>query len=943
LGDAAVDSVSHQLAEPLRGADLPPQTPKSLFLGREEELGRLKDRLDTAARSALQVVLIDGPAGIGKTSLARCFLSGVAADWCVVKASGEEFEMELTYGVIAQLVPQLPDAPQALREVALSVPGNTAPPDPVAVGALFLDALGQLQTQAPVVLLIDDVHWTDTPSLHALTFVLRRLRMDRVLAVLVTRDASDSRLPQGLHRIIHDDTTLELTLEGLGLSDVFALNTALGPSVLPRWAIARLREHTDGNPLHTKALLQQFPADVLGGNVVLPAPRRYERLVTARLAKCSATARHLVEAASVLGMSSALHHVAQVGAVPDPLGALTEAMTYELLEEVPASAMARIAFPHPLLRAAVYRGLDPAERSRLHRLAAARSDDQHIALQHRVHAAVAPDGDLADELICFATQQAEKGAWATAASVSTAAARLSTQSSLRERWLVQAVEYLLLAGDVSQAAELERTIRDMVPGAEQQYVLGHLALTTGRLEEARRGLAACWESCDTATGAETLRKAAEQLAWLCLIQGDAPGIVAWARRGLGLSPGRRSSFLRDSLAIGLAISGNYDAGIQSLAPLPSSGPRDTPEQLDGLLARGMLQLWNGQLREARRDLKEAFASHRRGGLPYAALVALGFLTDTEYRAGLWDEAIAHGTQAVSLAEDTDQISILAVVHAFTAFPLAGRGDFKAAEAHARTAVRYARALEDVNDGAFAATALALVHTARGDDERAVAELIPFLSQEIVHRNGLEEGGIVAWRPLLSEALTRLGRKDEALDVLIPYETGAAERRRWLEQASAARCRGLLEEAHGNRDAADEAFRKGLQHCKQGDPCWEEALLRLSYGAFLRRAGQRKKAVAELEAAHKTFLRLQATPYLERCNRELAGCGRTTDPSGIRHAGLTAQELTVAKLAIQGMSNREIARELVLSIKTIEYHLANAYTKLGITSRMGLIGKLRGET
>ncbi|MFF3380336.1 AAA family ATPase [Streptomyces sp. NPDC002680] len=928
---------------------MPRQTPESLFMGRAEELGKLRNRLDAAAGGEPQVVLVDGPAGIGKTSLARRFLSGAATDCRVVKAGGDELETELAYGLVAQLVPQLPAAAEALRDPALGTPHSPAAQDPVAVGALLLDALGQLQGRAPVVLLIDDVHWADTPSLHALTFVLRRLRRDRVLALLVTRDVNDPRLPQGLHRILHDEATLQLTLEGLGLSDIVALHAALGSSAIPRRAVARLREHTHGNPLHTKALLQQFPADVLDGTAVLPAPRRYERLVTAQLARCSAPARDLVEAASVLGMSSPLHQAAEVGAVPDSLGALAEAMRHELLEEDPAGAMLRVAFPHPLLRAAVYRGLDPAERSRLHRLAATRSDDQYAALQHRVHAAVAPDGDLAGELVRLAARQAETGAWAAAASASTTAARLSTQVGLRERCLIQAVEYRLLAGDVSQAAELEPTLQDMPPDAEQQYVLGHLALTTGRLDEARRRLAACWESGDATTEAETLRKAAEQMAWLCLIQGDAPSIVGWARRGLDLPPAKRSSFLRDSLAIGLAISGDYDEGMRSLDRLPLSGPRTTPEQLDGLLARGMLQLWNGQLGEARRDLEDTFSSHRRGGLPYAALVALGFLTDAEYRAGLWDEAVAHGTQAVSLAEDTDQISILAVVHACTAFPLAGRGDFEAAEAHARTAVRHAQVLGDVNDAAFAATALALVHSGRGDDERAVAELTPFLGPDIVHRSGLDEVGIVAWRPVLAESLTRLGRTDEALDVLVPYETRAAERRRWLEQASAARCRGLLEEAYGDQEAADQAFRAGLGHCargeqgERGEQCWEEALLHLSYGTFLRRVGRRRTAVAELQAAHRTFLRLRAAPYLERCARELAGCGRPTARPGARHAGLTAQELTVARLAMRGLSNRGIARELVLSVKTIEYHLANAYAKLGITSRTGLFGTLGDES
>ncbi|MER6959672.1 AAA family ATPase [Streptomyces sp. NPDC000618] len=909
------------------------QVPEALFFGRVEELAQMGARLVRAAEGEPQAVLIDGPAGIGKTSLVRCFLAGLGTDHCLLQASGDELEMHLPYGVVTQL---LPHQTHGVADAGASLP------DPIAVGASLIDALGRFQDRAPVILVIDDVQWADTPSLHALTFVLRRLRVDRVLTVLVTRDATDPRLPNGLHRIFEEDTTARLTLSGLGVAELAELNRALGRSPLPRWALARLRDHTVGNPLHTKALLQQYPGELLSaGDNFLPAPRRYERLVAERLDGCAPCTRRLVGAVSVLGMSAPLHVAAELGAVPDPLESLAEAMTRELLAEGAVGAMPRVAFPHPLLRAAVYRGLEPGERSRLHQLAADLSDDPSITLQHRVCAAVGPDGGLADELGGFAGQQAQEGAWSAAASASMSAARLGPERSRSARRMLQAVEYLLLAGDVSQAAELEQEVRETAPGAEQHYVLGHLALTAGRLDEARRELSACWESCDAATGTETLRKAAEQLAWLCLIQGDAPNIIEWARRGLGLPPGTRSSFLRDSLAIGLAVSGEYEEAMKSLAHLPLSGPRNSPEQLDGLLARGMLQLWNGQLSEACRDLKDTFASHRRGGLPYAALVALGFLTDAEYRAGSWDDAVAHGTQAVSLAEDTDQISILAVVHAVTAFPLAGRGDFRTAEAHARAAAVHARMLGDINDTAFAATALAMVHTAQGDYENVVSGLNPFLGQEIVHRNGIEEVGLLPWRPLLVEALVRTGRAAEARDVLIPYERRATERRRWLDQAAAARCRGLVEEALGNVEAAERAFHDGLAHCERGEPCFEKALLLLAHGTFLRRAHRRTDAAAALEPASRTFHRLQATPYLERCNRELAACGRAAAarPEDVSHPVLTSQELTVCRLAVQGMTNRQIARELFLSVKTIEYHLGNAYAKLGIASRMGLIDKL----
>ncbi|MFE7927644.1 AAA family ATPase [Streptomyces sp. NPDC057456] len=914
------------------------------FFGRADALEQLGDRLTRAARSEPQIVLIDGPAGMGKTSLIRRFLAAVRPGCHVLRASGEEIEMHLPYGVTAQLLAHARNTADAPEEELdhTGRPGGPVP-DPIAVGSCLLDALGRIQDHVTGVVVIDDVHWADTPSLHALTFVLRRLRFDRVLTLLVTRDATDPRLPPGLRRIMLADTTLHLTLGGLGLSELTALNAAVGPTPLPRWAIARLREHTDGNPLHTRALLQQLPAEVLvGGNVSLPAPRAYERLIAERLETCAPHTRRLVGAVSVLGMSSPLHLAAEIGTVPDPLEALSEAMARELLEEGAVGSVPRAVFPHPLLRAAVYHGLEPAERSRLHSLAAGGVHEPGIALRHRVHAAVGPDEELADDLVRFAVGQGAEGAWSTAASASLAAARLSTDASRGAQRTLRAVEYLLLAGDVSQAAELVQTVREMSPGAEQHYVLGHQALTAGRLDEARRELNACWESGDAAT--ETLRSAAEQLAWLCLIQGDARGIVHWARRGLDLPPGTRSSFLRDSLAIGLAISGDFAEGMASLAHLPASGPRDSPEQLDGLLGRGMLHLWNGQLSDARRDLEDAFASHRRGGLPYAALVALGFLTDAEYRSGRWDDAIAHGTQAVSLAEDTDQISILAVVHAVTACPLAGRGDFRAAEAHAIAAAEHARVLGDVNDTAFAATALALVHTGRGHHEGTVAALSPLLRQDITHRNGIDEAGLVPWRPLLVEALVRTGRTDAAEEVLVPYEAGAAGRRRWLDQAAAARCRGILEGARGDAEAAERAFLAGLGHCDRGEPCWEQALVRLSYGVFLRRAGRRGSAVAELEVAWRTFHRLRATPYLERTDAELAACGRVAArPRDAVHPLLTAQELTVAKMAARGLTNRHIARELVLSVKTIEYHLGNTYAKLGISSRTDLVDKLARNT
>jgi DNA-binding NarL/FixJ family response regulator len=119
-------------------------------------------------------------------------------------------------------------------------------------------------------------------------------------------------------------------------------------------------------------------------------------------------------------------------------------------------------------------------------------------------------------------------------------------------------------------------------------------------------------------------------------------------------------------------------------------------------------------------------------------------------------------------------------------------------------------------------------------------------------------------------------------------------------------------------------------------------VQLAAGQFLRRAGQRRRAVELLGAAHRTFLALGAVPWADRCATESAGSGlRPASRHDRDRAVLTSQELVVARLAAAGRSNREIAGELVVSVKTVEYHLRNAFQKLGIARRRELAGRLAG--
>jgi len=165
----------------------------------------------------------------------------------------------------------------------------------------------------------------------------------------------------------------------------------------------------------------------------------------------------------------------------------------------------------------------------------------------------------------------------------------------------------------------------------------------------------------------------------------------------------------------------------------------------------------------------------------------------------------------------------------------------------------------------------------------------------------------------------------------------------VEIARFARVRGRLESARGHVKDAEVAFQRGLQGLGHLPLPFERALLELAHGQTLRRHGKRRVAAAQLQAAADRLATLEARPYLERCERELIACGlapaerRTFDPTR-----LTAQELAVARLVADGLSNRQVAGELFVSIKTVQFHLTHIYSKLGISSRAELAARMRDD-
>src|SRR3954469_6359327 len=267
------------------------------FIGREPELRVLGSRLAAARAGRPQVVLVKGEAGSGKSTLLTHFRAALA-DVVVVAASGEESETLLGYGVVDQLDPGI---------------HADAGTDPLTVGAGLLDVLGRSQSGGrTVVLVIDDLHWVDRPSARAVLFALRRLRVDRVLAVVAARP---QELPDaGWARFIAGDARASrIRLGALAPLEVVALADALGLGALPLRAAERLVEHTGGNPLHSRALLEELGVAALSRRQgALPAPRALSVVIVARVAALSTPTRAFLAAAAVLGRRAGVATVAAV-------------------------------------------------------------------------------------------------------------------------------------------------------------------------------------------------------------------------------------------------------------------------------------------------------------------------------------------------------------------------------------------------------------------------------------------------------------------------------------------------------------------------------------------------------------------------------------------------------------------------------------------------------
>jgi len=913
---------------------------KVAFVGRRDELDLVSAALDAARTSHPRILVIEGEPGIGKTAFVRRFLAD-ADDVVVLEASGDESETSLEYGVVSQLVSQA--RPDSSRQSLSDRLSSGSPTSSFAVGAELLAMLGSLQDRAPVVLVIDDAHWADSASAAALLFALRRLHADRVLVLIVARPGALDQTGLSWSRLLSDPERVQrVRLSGLDDHEIGLLATSLGYESLTLAVAERLRLHTGGNPLYVRSLLGELSPEALAAEQEqLPAPHSFAATVLVRLTKVRAQTQDLVAAAAVAGAHCPTMLAAAVAGLSDPSLALDQALAADLLTVVPMAIPEQVAFPHPLVRAAVYDDLSPGRRRSLH-MACAKLTTGPTSLAHRVAASQGVDDALAEELESTADADVAAGNAPAAVRHLLWASRVASTQDRRETALLRAVGCMVMAGDVPAAESRLEEVRACADSARRSYVIAELTGLAGRMLEAEVLLREVIGRPDFAADPTLAGSVIASLATVCGILGKGDEAIAWASRALD-TPGSSlpvEMTARQALALGLMRVGRAQDAIAAVDCVSSSRIDPRPYEPELLTARGNHKAWWGDLAGAAEDLSTVITWSRSGTPNRNLTYAYGGLAEAEYGLGWWDEGITHAEVAVSLAEDLDRLWELPFAHAVASYLHAGRGNWSIAAEHVDAAERIAELVPLPVNRYYARIAAAALARARADWDGVIDVLAPARGSR-ARDPSPTRGQPIGWL-MMAEALLCTGHRDQAADLLDTLDDAISESPQEVARVSLWRLRGSLEHARGHAAKARAAFARGLEAAKSARSSFAEAELRLAHGQFLRKAGGRRAATEQLQAARELFERLGARPFLERCDAELTACGIRAHPQSREDDyGLTAREQVVAALVASGKSNREVGAELYLSTKAVEYHLGNIFTKVGVRSRHQLASRLSG--
>ncbi|MFC9943853.1 AAA family ATPase [Streptomyces pratensis] len=882
----------------------PPLEWASVLYGRSVEISALDEVIARARHGCGGAVVLRGEAGAGKTAL----LDAVAARgeaMRVLRTGGVESESDLAFAALHQLlwpVTGLLDAlPGPQRDAVRAALGHAAggAGDRFLLGAGVLSLLAEAANPKGLICVVDDFQWADRASADALLFAARRLGTERIAMLLAVRgDAPVKGVSSTVGvRGLPEDAASDLLESRYGL--------------LAAPVRRKLITLTGANPLALDEIAARLTPAQLAGREPLPDPLLGgARLFGDRVSGLSAPARLVALLAAVETdlevVLRAAERTAAGAAGPGAAAAFAE-LEESGLAEVSGTG---VRFRHPLMRSAVHEAAAPAEVRHAHAVLAELTAGDRRAW-HLAGSALSQAEPVAFALAEAAGRARDRGGYGAAATALARAAELTPEPRARAVRLKDAAVAAWLAGLPGQAESLLAEAREGAGGditllREIAQLRGRFELNSGNAAEAVRIL-------EAGDSLDMLADAVEAASHV----GDTAAVVELGRRAAAHPEG----FLRDTVAgIGLTLDGDAAGPVLLRRALARVGElEDAAGYLWATAAASALGESDVATEMAERAGRVARVSGMTGQLP----VVLGFVATAERLAGRLTRSQAVSEEGLALAREAGYENTVAAHLANLAVLAALRGEEEPCERQAREALAIALPHRVGLHAGVAAYALAMLELCLGryasayDRFRAIAAAGPGAGHPTV-----------AWRTVPDRVEAAVGAGDEAgaRAAFSAYERSAEHAATSESRALLARCRGLAE-------SADEAFAEALR--LHTNP-FEAARTALLLGERLRRAQRPGQARAHLRMAWEIFEQAGARPWARRAQDELRAAGESAGapPPDVLDA-LTPQELRIAGLVSDGLSSKEIAAQLFLSSRTVEYHLYKIYPKLGIGSRTDL--------
>jgi DNA-binding NarL/FixJ family response regulator len=928
------------------------------LLERELELEALAEALDLAAAGAGSAVIVEGPAGIGKSMLlaaARREASERGIE--VLQARGLELDRDLPFGVAVDLFAHVlasADAQQRRRLLG----GQAGLAEPLlepherssgelqgVVRALYwltanlTQATGSPGRRRALAIVVDDAQWSDNPSLRFLVHLAARIEELPVALVLAVRTGEPGPSDDLLGALRDPSSRRTLAPAPLSEAAVGALVEAELPGAEPAFVAACARV-SGGNPFIARELSRTLreegipPTGDRAGEVENLVPATVLHAVLSRLGRLGEPAQRLAGAVSVLGEGTALRHAIELAELSTSDG---EAAADALVEAGFLEASGLLGFVHPLIATAVYSDLPVFARARAHRraadlLAADGAPVNPVAAHLRLSTPEA-DPRTVEVLREAARRDMAQGDHEAAARLLERALAEPPPAPDRAAVLLELAEAEAMRGDWAardhalEALELLTEPEARIPALR---VLSRIRLATGEHEAAAEGLQ------EILDGARPRGHAAERILgeYLTLCRFTAP-LHPEVARHLGpitdmAQQGEPPTdpMLLSHIVLELALRGEPRQAVLELArratredPLIDAGSHGMPM---GIIVQALCIV--DELQAAERIADAALAvAQARGGF-FAASSASYHRAIPRYYRGALADALADVDQALAPSQEgwtTGQSWPQALmVHCRLE-----RGEVDEA---ARTLAAIVTRPEsmDLPIVRFARARLAM---ARRDPEAALAEATE-AGRMLAGDFAIDRPAFMAWRHIAALAAAALGEPDRAR--ALAGEQLEIARSMAVPRGVAIALRTAA--AVGDDDSRIALLSEAAEAIGPSQSSLERAHVLTELGAALRRAGRRSDAQPPLRLALQAADSMGAAPLAQAAREELRATGARPRRAAFTGAeSLTPAELRVARLAAQGLSNAQIAQDLFVTLKTVQTHLARTYRKLGITSRREL--------